>query len=339
MDKIVTIKDIARKFNCSPSTVSRALNDHPSINQFTRKHIQKYALEVGYRKNKTAINFQKSKTKMVGVIMPYLDGYFNSSVLDGMQRQLEPQGYSINIFLSYDRFDAEVTYIDKLIENNTDGIFIALSKETQSYQKIELIKQRNIPLVLFDRVCDFSAHKVHVDQYAGAKLATKHLIDMGCQKIAHIAGPSGLLSSKSRLRGYLDTLKEGNLLVKDELIKTAGFNAWSGVYPTEQLFRLPEPPDGIFAANDYVAIAIVHTLRKLGLRVPQDVAVIGFDNDPRTAFLNPTLSTIEQPANVLGEEVARIFRQEINHVGENHFETQEIVLPPQLIIRESTIRI
>ena len=299
-EKSITIKDIAKKFNCSPSTVSRALNNHPSINEFTRKHIQEYAVQVGYQKNKSAVNFLKQKTNTIGVILPNITSYFNSAVISGIQKTLELSGYAINICLTNEIFDLEVNFAEKLIANNVDGIFISISSETQKLDHLEDIRKRNIPLVLFDRVCDFSTHKVQVNQYDGAKLAVKHLIKMGCKRIAHLGGPPNLWIAKQREKGYLAALKEDNLPILEELIRPAGFKVLKGVYPMQQLLNLAQPPDGVFAVNDNIAIAAMYAIRQKGLRIPEDIAVIGFDNEPTVAFINPSLSTIEQPTMDVG---------------------------------------
>lgn len=339
MDNIkhVTIKDIAKKFNCSPSTVSRALNNHSSININTRKNIQEYALKLGYQKNKTALNLLQNKTFIIGVIVPSITSYFHASIIDGMQNFLEPLGYSLTISLSKESYDSEVNIVEKMLYNNVDALFVSISSETMHFDHFEKVIQRRTPLIFFDRESDFESHSVCIDHYLSAKMAVKHLIEMGCTRIAHLKGPEGLAVSQSRLNGYLDTLKEHNLPIDDQLIQPAGFRGLKAVFPTRKLLSLNKIPDGIFAANDQVAVAVMHTIQSHGLSVPDDIAVIGFDNEPNTAFLNPSLSTIYQPRTSLGEEVARTFLNHINHT-EGDYPQQNIVLPTQLIIRNSTLK-
>lgn len=337
MERAVTIKDIAARFHCSPSTVSRALNNHPSINEYTRKHIQEYAEQVGYQKNSVSLSLLNKKTFSVGVIVPYITGFFNASVLDGIQSVLEPLGYTLTILHSKEFFEPEVNIVEKLIANRVDGIFISAASETRDFSHYEKILRANIPLILFDRDCPFPAHKVRVDHFSGAVMATEHLIRMGCKRIAHLKGPEGLSVSEVRLEGYLEALRRNNLPIDESLIRPAGFKAMKGVYPTRQLLELPYPPDGIFAVNDNVAIAAMRVIREKGLKIPDDVAVVGFDNEPHAQFLTPSLTTIEQPSLELGREVAHIF---LNHIKpENEpYPAQEIILPTQLIIRESSLK-
>ena len=247
--KPVTIKDIAKRFNCSPSTVSRALNDHLSINLHTRRNIQEYAREVGYQRNKTAVNFSRSKTETVGVMVPSIISFFDSAIIDGMQKVLEPAGYALNIFQTKETFHSEVNFIEKLLNNNADGIFVSVSSETRDYSHFEKVNQRGIPLILFDRNCDFPAHKVRVDHYLSARMAVQHLIDMGCRRIAHLKGPDGLEVSHRRLQGYVDTLEEAGLPIDEALIETAGFQGAKAVFPTRKLLKLKEIPDGLFCCQ------------------------------------------------------------------------------------------
>lgn len=337
-EKPTTIKDIAKKFNCSPSTVSRALNNHTSINLHTRKNIQEYAQKVGYHRNKTALKLLSNQTYTIGVIVPNITSYLFAAIIDGMQNVLEPLGYALTIYITKETYGSEVKFIEKLLANNVDGIFVSLSCETRDFYHFKKVSERGTPIVYFDRVPDFSAHKVSIDHYLSAKMAVQHLIEMGCKRIAHLKGPEGLALSQSRLNGYLDALKENNLPIHENLIEPVGFKGIKAVFPVRKLLALEKMPDGLFAANDETAVAAMHTIQKQGLNIPNDIAVIGFDNEPGTPFNNPSLSTIFQPRGALGEEVAHIFLQHINHKNEA-YPPQHIVLPTQLVIRESTLKI
>jgi len=335
--RAITIKDIARKFNCSPSTVSRALNNHPSINVYTRKNIQEYAEKLGYQPNKASLSLLNKKTYTVGVIVPNITGYFNAAILDGIQTILEPQGYALNIFQTNEFYEAEVNFIHKLLANRVDGIFVSVASETKDYSHFEKVIQQEIPLIFFDRGCAVEANLVRVDHYSGAVMAVEHLIQMGCRRIAHLKGPEGLSVTQERLTAYYDVLKKHDLPIKEEYILAAGFRTIKGVYPTQKLLALPEPPDGIFAVNDNIAMAAMHVIREHGLRVPDDIAIVGFDDEPHAAYCFPTLSTIAQPTLELGKEAALLFLQQIQTEVE-HFTVKEVVLPSQLIIRNSSLK-
>lgn len=335
--KIITIKDIARKFNCSPSTVSRALKDHPSINVHTRKHIQEYAQKLGYQPNRISLSLLNKKTYNVGVIVPNITGYFNAAILDGIQTILEPQGYTVSIFQTKEFYEPEVSYINNLLAHRVDGIFVSVSSETKDYSHFERVLAQQVPLILFDRDCEIAAPTVRVDHYSGAVMAVEHLIQMGCRRIAHLKGPEGLSVTEERLAAYLDVLKKHNLAIREEYILSTGFRTFKGAYPTKKLLALPNPPDGIFAVNDNIAMAAMHVIREQGLKVPDDIAVIGFDDEPHAAYCHPTLSTIKQPTVELGKEVAMLFLNQIQGEQQQTLK-QEIVLPSELVIRNSSLK-
>ena len=196
--------------------------------------------------------------------------------------------------------------------------------------------QRTIPLIFIDREYDgVQAGSITVDDYLGAFDATEHLILRGCRRIAHLKGPNGLTVSERRFKGYCDCLQKHNLPIDEELIIATNFKAESAIVPTRRLMALAQPPDGIFGVNDYVSIAAMQVIRDLGFQIPNDIAVIGFDNSPFSAYFNPSLSTVNRSGKLIGEEAARMFLHKIDAV-DTAFEN--IVLPPELIIRGSTLK-
>lgn len=334
--KSVTIKDIARKFKCSPSTVSRALNNNLSINEHTRKNIQEYAEKMGYQRNAISLSLVNQKTWTIGIIVPNIIGYFFAAVIDGIQSTLEPLGYTLTIFQTKEFVELEVNYIKKLLSIRVDGIFVCVAQETKEFSHFETVIKQGVPLIFFDRSCSFKTHHVTVDQFSGAVMAVEHLVKMGCKRIAHLKGPQGLTIAQQRFEAYLQVLKKHNLPILDELIIPTGFTIWKGVYPVKQLLDLPIPPDAIFAANDQIALAAMHVIKERGLEVPKDIAVVGFDNEPHTAYCYPTITTVAQPTIDMGREAAQIFINQVN--AEEEFPIQNINLPAELIIRESSLK-
>ena len=336
----ITIKDIARKFNCSPSTVSRALNNHPLINEETRKNIQEYANRMGYQRNTLSLGLRHSKSGTVGVIIPNLSHFHETAMLDGLQSVLQTRGYMLTICVTNESYILEKEYVEKLLACRVEGIFLSVSQETYHsghYEHLENILHRYIPLIFIDREYDgVEATSITVDDYLGAFTATEHLILRGCRRIAHLKGLIGLTVSEKRCKGYKDCLEKYNIPFEDNLVVNTNFKAESAVVPTRRLMSLPNPPDAIFGVNDYVSIAAMQVILDMGFSVPEQVAVIGFDNSPFAAYFNPTLSSVNRSSKLIGEEAARLF---LNNSETTTMQKENIILPPELIIRGSTLKL
>ena len=336
----ITIKDIARTFVCSPSTVSRALNDHYTINEDTRKAIQEYARKMGYQRNSVSLSLLNKKSGSLGVVVPTISHHHESSIIEGIYSVLQPLGYILNICATNESFLLEAESISKLLANRVECIFLSVSQETYDsghYEHLETIIQRGIPLIFIDRNYEgFNASGVMVDDYHGAFAAVEHLINMGCQRIAHLKGPNGMTVSEQRLQGYLDCLNRYNRPVCDELIINTNFKVDSAILPAKHLLDLAIPPDGIFGVNDQVAIGAMRVVKEKGLSVPQDVALVGFDNSPISAYLYPSLTTVARPGREIGMEASRLF---LSHPATSDNSVAEAIrLPSNLIIRESSLR-
>lgn len=337
-DRPVTIKDIARKFKCSPSTVSRALNNHPLINEDTRRNLQEYAQKVGYQRNSVSLSLLNKRTGTLGVIVPSLNHQHETTIIEGLQSVLQPQGYLMNICVTNESYALEKEYVEKLLANRVEGIFLSISQETYDsghYEHLESIIQRKVPLIFIDREYEgFEAGRVTIDDYLGAFAATEHLIKMGCQRIAHLKGPQGLAITEQRFLGYTECLKKYNLPVLDELIVSTNFKIESAIIPTQRLLDLPQPPDGIFGVNDQVAIGAMHVIKERGLHIPNQVAVVGFDDSPISAYIFPSLTTVRRPGKQIGAEAARIFLNEAVQKSS----AESLMLPAALVIRESSLK-
>ena len=338
MSNPITIKDIAKKFKCSPSTVSRALNNHPLINDETRKNIQEYALKMGYQRNSLSLGLRHSKSGVLGVIVPTISHCHETAMVDGLQSVLQSRGLMMTICVTNESYALEKEYVEKLLSSRVEGIFLSISQETYNsghYQHLENILQRHIPLIFIDREYDgVEASSITVDDYFGAFTATEHLILRGCRRIAHLKGPNGLTVSERRLKGYKDCLEKYQIPYDEELIAHTNFKAESAVVPTRRLMSLPNPPDGIFGVNDYVSIAAMQIIVNMGFSIPAQVAVVGFDNSPFSAYISPSLSSVNRSSKLIGEEAARLFLHSLETTVQ---QVEHIVLPPELIIRSSTL--
>lgn len=337
----VTIKDIARRFRCSPSTVSRALNDHPVINEDTRKNIQEYAREVGYQRNEVSLSLLNKKTATLGVVVPTIGNYYETAVIEGLHTVLQPLGYTLNICVTNENYLLEKEYLSKLLSNRTEGIFLSVSQETYDagyYEHLESVILRKTPLIFIDREYeDFETSRATVDDYHGAFAAVEHLVTIGYKNIAHLKGPNGLTVSEQRFKGYRDCLNKYGIAIREELIINTNFQVESAIVPTKRLLDLDSPPDAIFGVNDQVAIGAMRVILDRGLKIPGDIGIVGFDNSPISAYTYPSLTTISRPGRMIGMEASRLFLNQIHASGD--FAHESIVLPSQLIIRESSLRI
>ncbi len=332
-----TITEIARELKISPSTVSRAINNHPAISPATREAVIELARKLNYQPNLLALNLLRKKTNTIGVIVPEITSYFFSSVINGIQDLLNPQGVNIIIGQSNESYEEEKSIIRSFTSIRVDGFLISPSSETNNFDHLQILIDNNIPLVVFDRDCEgIEVDKVFVDEYSGAFQAVNHLVKTGCRRIAHIAGSSILSTSRHRLNAYKDALKTNGIPVKQEyIVNSKGFMPEHGIEPTQKLLELPEPPDAIFAINDGVAIGAMYVIKNAGLVIPDQISVIGFDDDPHSAYFRPSLSTVWQPTYELGMLSARLLMKRVK-AGNNNSKTRVEKLFPELIIRGSS---
>jgi LacI family transcriptional regulator len=249
-------------------------------------------------------------------------------------------GYTLSICVSNESCPMERDFVHKLLSNRVEGVFISIAQETYDlgyYEHLESIIQRSIPLIFIDREFEgFAASRATVNDYLGAFAAVEHLIAMGCRRIAHLRGPEGLTVSEQRLAGYMDCLRKYNLPIDQDLIQYTNFKVESAIIPTQRLIELPERPDAIFAANDQAAIGAMRVILDRHLRIPNDIAVVGFDNSPVSAYTYPSLTSVARPGVGIGMEASRMFRSQV--MGQSVNSVESIVLPTELIIRESSLR-
>jgi len=333
-----TIHDIAKALNISASTVSRALKDNPLISEATRNKIKKAASEMGYRPNILAANFRTRRTNTIGIIVPLINRHFFSSVISGIEDVAYRQGFAVTISQSNDNFEKESKIAQTLFTNRIDGLILSIGMNTTSYEHLKLFSERNIPLVFFDRVVDdIDAHKIIVDDFEGAYKATKHLIDQGRKRIAMIGGPLNLKIYQNRQNGYLKALNDASLLHDESSIIHNSLTREEGNKAVERLLNNKTLPDAIFCANDTTALSAVITLREQNIKVPDDIAIVGFSNEPFSEVVTPSISTIKQPGFEMGQKAAELLVKQINQKsGPIKFET--IKMPTELIVRESSVK-
>ncbi|WP_167613651.1 LacI family DNA-binding transcriptional regulator [Maribellus sediminis] len=332
-----TIHDIARALNISASTVSRALKDNPLISEATRAKIKKAAQEMGYRPNTLAANFRTKRTNTIGVIVPLINRHFFSSVISGIEDIAYQQGFTVTISQSNDDFEKESKIAQTLFTNRVDGLILSIGMNTTTYDHLKLFSDRNIPLVFFDRVVEgIKAHKIVVDDFEGGYIAAKHLIDQGRKKIAMIGGPQNLRIYQNRQKGYMKALNDGQIPFDESMIIHNSLSRAEGKLAVKKLLQNPTLPDAIFCANDTTALSAVLFLRELNIKVPEDIAIVGFSNEPFSEVVTPSITTLQQPGFEMGQKAAELIIQQILHKDKNlKFET--IKMPIELIVRESSV--
>lgn len=334
----ITIKDIARELGISPSTVSRALKDHPDISPQTKIQVREMVEKMKYKPNAVALSLRSRKTNIIGVIVPEMVHHFFSSVISGIEEESISAGYNVMMFQSNESYEREVLNIQALLASRVDGVLASLSKTTKTFSHYRELMENEIPLVLFDRVTDdLETDKVVVDDFTGAFEATEYLIKTGCRRIAHFAAPQHLKIGYLRQRGYISALEKNGIAVDDDLIvKCDTHNEALDI--TYKVMALKNPPDAIFAVNDLTATGVLKVLKRLQLRVPEDISVVGFTDGLVSTVTDPPMTTVSQHGFEMGKIAARILLQRIENGLEN-FKPQTEVLKTELVIRESTKRI
>ncbi|MEM6395173.1 MAG: LacI family DNA-binding transcriptional regulator [Bacteroidota bacterium] len=333
-----TLADIAEALDMSPSTVSRALAGHERISVATRRTVREMADRLKYRQNSLAASLRNGKTRLIGVLMPTINRSFFASVVRGIEDVAGPAGYSIVVTQNDDEPQKESSALDALIRAQVDGVIASLSRNTTDYSSFSELSDRRVPLVLFDRVSDrIQASQVTIDDYHGAFLATQHLIDQGCRYPVHLGGPQHLNIYQDRLNGFREAIEQAGLPFNPyRQIMMIDHTAEGGKQAAEELLARSDPPDAIFSASDWAATGAMRHLLSKGVRIPEDIAVVGFANESFTAFLEPSLTTVEQFSRKIGQEAATILMQQLEQSGTP--KARKVRLKPELIVRRSSLR-
>ena len=338
MSKNITIKDIASRLNLHYTTVSRAIRNHPDVNPETRKRILATAEELNYFPNSFATNLRRKKSNIIGVIVPELQHHFFSSIISEIANIADQYAYSVLVCQTNESLAQEKKLADVLIRNRVAGVLASISEESGESEHLERIIQSGIPLVFFDRVCDSCrSSRVTLDFYEGAYTVVRHLIQMGCRRIAHIAGPIQIEGVKQRFEGYKAALASHQIPVDETLIRSGGFCAENGISATDRFLKLTERPDAIFAVNDEVAIGAMMRIRKAGLNIPEDIAVAGFDDDKMSAYTDPPLTSVRIHQNEVGSAAIALLLEQIN-ARKKELEPVVKMIRTTLIVRESTLK-
>lgn len=334
--KDVTIYDIAAQLDISVATVSRALRNDPVVSDKTKKRVFELAEKFGYQTNHFARNLRNQQTHTIGVIIPRLNSYFMATVIAGIEQVASKEGYNLIISQSSESAEREAINARTMFNNRVDGLLVSLSYLTKNLEPFEKFAQKNIPLIFFDRTPETNAFtNIRINNFQAAYEGTKHLLQLGRKRIAHVTVSSTQNVYRERFQGYAAALTEFGIPLDMKLVYLGDLSLEAGADAVKYILGLRERPDGIFVANDNCAAGCVIGLKAQGLRVPEDIAVVGFNDDPVSRIVEPNLTTIHYPGHEMGELAARSLINHLKGTGDIML-TQTILLRSELVIRESS---
>tara|TARA_R110001592_G_scaffold307_1_gene1719 strand:- start:323 stop:1360 length:1038 start_codon:yes stop_codon:yes gene_type:complete len=338
---LVTLKQIAEKLGISITTVSKALKEYPDVSKKTRKLVRETASMLNYKPNSFAVNLRTKESKIIGLIIPVIVHHFFSSVIKGIVAQAEKKGYLVIILQSNESYELEKKQIDLLLSKRVDGILISLANETADFKHLNQVISQETPLVMFDKIAKIvKCSKVIIDDRKAAYKATQHLIDIGCKRIAHFRGPLLPQNSIDRFLGYKKALIDNNLEYDPSLVYICECGEMSfeeGKKNASQLLKDHKDIDGIFINTDLVAIGAMTEIIKNGIKVPEDISIVGFSNWFMSSVMSPSLTTINQPGFEMGKKAFKLLYKEIRDKKKNKAITyKDVILDADLIIRNST---
>ncbi len=335
----VTIKDIAKALGFSTSTVSRALRDSYEISAETKKIVLEYAKQINYHPNPIALSLKERRSRSIGVLVCEIANTFFSQAINGMESIAYNKGYNVVISQSHESYSRELIDLQYLASRSIDGLLISVSSETKDFTHLRELHERGLPIVFFDRIVDeITTHKVVVDNQKGARDAVNHLIEKGYKRIAHISNSASLSITTSRVEGYHEALLNHKIESDEKLLQHCehGGLVYSEIEEVmKKLLSLKHKPDAIFASSDKITTACLRYFKQHKIKVPTDIALVGFSNSDLTELLDPPLTIVKQPAFEMGEIAMSLL---LNLIESKHpvkdFETK--TLETQLLVREST---
>ncbi len=334
----VTLKDIANQLGVSMGTVSRALKDYPGISEKTKAAVRALAKELKYRPNPVAQNLKSQRSKIIGVVCPKIFHTFFSAAINGIMEVADEQGYSVILVQTNESYDKEVKETSILLDSPLEGLLITSTFETKDYEHIQRFQDYGIPVVQFDRITDdLESSRIFVDDYEGAFTATKHLIEQGCKRIALVRGQMIPLIQR-RVQGFLDALEESGVPYYEDLVfENTTSDIEEGIELAKKIAWLDERPDAVFAFADVTALGLIMGLKSEGVRIPRDIAIIGFNDSTMSTLVEPALTAVAQPAFEMGRKAAETLLHEIEVLKNDddpiHAQT---ILKTELIVRDSS---
>ncbi|MDI9863399.1 LacI family DNA-binding transcriptional regulator [Flectobacillus sp. DC10W] len=334
----ITIYDLARAMGISASYVSRALNEHPSINPEVVAAVKKKAKELNFKLNSHAANLRQGSSKTLGVIVPHINQSFFSEIIAGIEEICFEHNHSLIICQTHESFQRECLAVDTLVRQNVDCIILSVAAETTTTEHLESIAQHNIPLIQIDRYLDqLNSCKVLNDNKKAAYDVMQSLFGQGYERIAFLGGPTHLTTFKQRRDGFLQAWEDSAFSNRTPLLFDDVFDLSVVTKVIDQLLQNENRPDAIFTVSDHQSVAVLQKAESLGIRVPQDLGIFGFANETFTAIMNPSLSSVDQKSKELGIRAARVYFDDIRK-NNGIPKINEVILETELMTRQSSIR-
>ena len=337
MVKKTTIYDIAKTLNITAATVSRALNDNPKISRKTKELVFETANKMNYEQNKLAQALKSGKSFNVGVIVPRIDSSFFSSVIRGIEEKLYPAGYHVIICQTHDQEKLEIKNINSLLNAQVDGVLMSISNGNLKINKsFDRLLSKNVPLIFFDRKKNIkNVSSITIDDFKGAYEATTHLIKQGCKRIGHLSNNRNLEIFKNRYLGYKQAIIDNGLDFDENLVLECFSDVQEGRKKVKMLLETDPTLDAIFSSSDFSALGAIQEIKSQGLRIPEDICVVGFSNEPFTKFMELSITSVDQSPLEMGRIAAQIFLEEVSN-DVNIKSEKHVVLSPELILRKSS---
>jgi DNA-binding LacI/PurR family transcriptional regulator len=346
--KRVTIYDLAKELGISPSYISKALNNHPSISEKIKQAVKKKASELNYKQNLHAANLRQGLSKTIGVIVPHIDQRFFSEAIAGIEEVCFANNHGLIICQSHESFAKECLAIDTLIHQNVDCILISISAETQTPSHLKTIQENNIELIQFDRyIDDLDSYKVFNDNEEASYNVVQTLIEQGYNKLAFTGGPEHLTIFKKRRQGYLKAIKEAQLVIPYNFIVSDVFSKEKAYEVAMELLTFKERPDAFFTVSDFQSLGVLQAAESLNIKVPEQLGIFGFANEAFTELLRPSLSSVDQKSKELGRHAANVYFEKVlknkgSKTSKKDKSRKEIskseVIKSEIIVRQSSIR-
>lgn len=338
MDK-PTLKLIAKELGISPSTVSKALNNYPDVGEKTRQRVQELAASRKFVPNSVAQSLRQQESKLIGFITPNAVHYFFSNVLNGVIHTAQASGYSVIVLCSEDKIEFEKEQLEILMNKRVDGILLSLTDHTTTYDHINKVVARKMPLVLYDKISKFvNCSKVTINDRKIAHDATQYLINKGCKRIAHIRGALNSITIIDRYLGYKKALKENGIEADESIVyECSEPTIEEGKRIADLMLKEKIKIDGVLAFTDSLAIGVILRLNELGVKIPEEISVIGFSNSVQTRVVSPSLTTIDQHGFDMGKKAVETLLKEIRaRKKKEPVKFENIDVPTEMIIRNST---
>jgi LacI family transcriptional regulator len=337
--KDVTIYDLAKELSLSTATISRSLQDHPAVNKSTKQKVLKKAKELGYRYNTFAGSLRMQRTNTIGFLVHELNSNFITSVLAGIEKITTESGYDLLIAHSSESFEKEIANAHNFFNKRVDGLIASLTFETENLEHFQPFNDKGIPLIFFDRADEHNLNNtaVIIDNFKCGYQATKHLIEQGCKRIAMVTSNLKRNVYSERHRGYKQALHDYKLHYDERHVIINDLSEEAATKTAHRILKMHQVPDGIFVTHDFTAAVCMQVFKEHGYRIPEDIAIVGFNNDAIGKLVQPQLTTIDYPGRELGEIVARNLIEQLNGADVLQ-KTNTIIIRSDLIIRQSSLK-